>query len=327
VPDEVEIATGYDPQKDECVLENCDPGKLKNARASQVNVLFILDSSGSMAAKTADGRVKIDAAKEAVSGYIASAPENVNFGLMVYGHKGSNKEQDKPASCAGIEILYQIGKPNKDEVLAAVNKFTATGWTPIAGSFQKTEEAFLNRKEESNHVILVSDGEETCGGDPVSAAKLLKDQGIVAQIDAIGFAVDAKTKTQLEAIAAIGGGKYYEAIDASGLLEAMKTAGDNALTEGKYRACLVDIYIAGPGGRGLLNCQSSRALEFYKFVGDKQDETLGLYGHKRGEFPQKEYDLLRGAMEYYRPICQNIHNRTNEAYKKAQQEAGGKLQK
>jgi len=320
IPDSVEKEIGLDPNKDECILRDCDPEKKRNAKYDQVNVLFILDSSGSMAANTTDGKNKIEAAKEAISSYIAQAPENVNYGLMVYGHKGSNSPTDRPLSCAGIEVLYPLGKPNKQELLKVIAKFSATGWTPIADSFEKSTTVFSGHEDENNHIILVSDGEETCGGDPVTAAKSLKDKKIVVQIDAIGFAVDAKTKSQLESIAQVGGGKYYEAIDAAGLNEAIKTAGQNVMIEAKFRSCLVDAYI-----KELLNCQSDRTLKFTKYVGTQMDTALGIRGHKLGEFSMEQYNLLKTSWDHFNPVCQAIQQQTSNAAKKAQSEAEKQL--
>jgi hypothetical protein len=62
-----------------------------------------------------------------------------------------------------------------------------------------------------NSVILVSDGEETCGGDPVKKAQELCQANIKVVTNVIGFNVSGAVEAQLKAIANAGCGTYYSA--------------------------------------------------------------------------------------------------------------------
>ena len=55
---------------------------------------------------------------------------------------------------------------------------------------------------------MVSDGIETCGGDPVKAAKELNRSDIKAVVNIIGFDLDDEGQRQLKAVADAGGGEY-----------------------------------------------------------------------------------------------------------------------
>lgn len=55
----------------------------------------------------------------------------------------------------------------------------------------------------------MTDGEETCGGDPIKTAKELRKHHI--KVNVIGFDFKEGFNGQLHAIAGAGGGKYYEA--------------------------------------------------------------------------------------------------------------------
>ena len=59
-----------------------------------------------------------------------------------------------------------------------------------------------------NIVYVVSDGIETCGGDPVKAAKDLHESDIQAVVNIIGFDVDNEGQRALKKVAEAGGGKY-----------------------------------------------------------------------------------------------------------------------
>ncbi|MDV2686890.1 hypothetical protein RYX56_21290, partial [Alkalihalophilus lindianensis] len=59
-----------------------------------------------------------------------------------------------------------------------------------------------------NIIYVVSDGIETCNGDPVKAAKDLHDSNIKAVVNIIGFDVDNSGQKQLLAVAEAGGGQF-----------------------------------------------------------------------------------------------------------------------
>jgi hypothetical protein len=67
-------------------------------------------------------------------------------------------------------------------------------------------------------VVLVTDGEETCGGDPTTAIRDLAAQGIDARVNIVGFAVDDEAlKTQFREWAHLGNGQYFDAAGAAEL--------------------------------------------------------------------------------------------------------------
>lgn len=70
--------------------------KLDNGQkvSGTANIAILLDASGSMAQKIG-GKTKMDLAKEAVNQFVSSMPEGSNVSLRVYGHKGSNSDNDK----------------------------------------------------------------------------------------------------------------------------------------------------------------------------------------------------------------------------------------
>ena len=70
----------------------------------------------------------------------------------------------------------------------------------------------------------MSDGEESCGGDPCAVAAELDSRNIELRIHTIGFAADAGTRAQLQCIAEVTGGNYYEARDTEGLRQALRSA-------------------------------------------------------------------------------------------------------
>jgi hypothetical protein len=74
-------------------------------------------------------------------------------------------------------------------------------------------------------VILVTDGEETCGGDPGATIEQLQKAGLDVRVNIVGFAVDdAKLAATFRHWADTGRGRYFDAADAAGLGKALSQA-------------------------------------------------------------------------------------------------------
>ena len=183
--------------------ENAVPQKKKN-------LVLIFDASGSMAAKI-NGKRKIDIAKDAAKKFIDQVANEEGFALsiVVYGHKGSNAQSQKKISCNGIEEVYYLGNVDAEIAKSKLDKFDATGWTPIANSFKKAEAILSKYSNDENFILLVSDGKEMCDGDPVTTIKEIKSKGLNVKADVIGFDVGGADESQLKAIAQAGDGDYF----------------------------------------------------------------------------------------------------------------------
>ena len=217
VPNFIEVANGYDPVRNDCASEEC-PGGSEGSSVEFLtrprNALLILDSSGSMAgdAGSSAGQTKMEAAKEALLRY--SGPSSVLFetGFAVFGHTGDATEAGRTESCReAAELLLPMGEVDPSTFEGMLSRFQPTGWTPIEGALREAERAFAGKEDQINRVILVSDGIETCGGDPVAAAEELHRSGIELTIDVVGFGVPDDEVEQLRDIATAGGGEYYDA--------------------------------------------------------------------------------------------------------------------
>ena len=172
-------------------------------------LIVAIDSSGSMAGQ-AGGMSKMDAAKRAATAFLNNVPKETQVGLIVFGHKGSNGAGGKTASCAGVEMLYPLGTGNAAQIDAAMGKFRATGWTPLASAITMAGNSFAPGDPGRQVVYVVSDGVETCGGDPVAAARALNTGPVRAIVNIIGFDLKAADRVQLKAVADAGGGTFVE---------------------------------------------------------------------------------------------------------------------
>ncbi|SFS85817.1 vWA domain-containing protein [Marininema halotolerans] len=176
------------------------------------NIAIVLDSSGSMSSQVGGGQ-KMKVAKEAVQEFVSKAPKDAKVSLIAYGHKGGNSKADKKASCAAVEEVYPLKAMDKERFQSVLNDLQPTGWTPLAGAIKQAKDSFAtegNAKAE-NVVFVVSDGLETCGGDPAKEAEALTKAHIKATVNIIGFDVNNQEQQTLQAVAEAGGGTYFTA--------------------------------------------------------------------------------------------------------------------
>lgn len=190
-------------------------------------VVVAVDSSGSMAGQVA-GRSKMAAAREAASHFIAALPAEAPVGLIAFGHTGTNQESGRAESCAGVEQVLPISADGRAATLDAIAALRPTGWTPLADALTRAGAAFGAGELGEQVVYVVSDGKETCGGDPIAAARALHQGDRRAIVNIIGFDLAPEDRAQLQAVAAAGGGRFEEALGgaADALADALRRFDD-----------------------------------------------------------------------------------------------------
>jgi von Willebrand factor type A domain len=178
------------------------------------SIALILDASGSMNAKLASGQTRIEAAKAAVAAFVDKLDPKTRLSYRVYGHQSPTKDKN----CKDSELLVDFGAAgaNKNAILAKTKDVKAQGYTPITHVIQLAA-ADVAKEPGARAVVLVSDGKETCEGDPCAAAKALADADAKLVIHTIGFNVDAAARFQLQCIAKVARGTYSDAAGAADL--------------------------------------------------------------------------------------------------------------
>jgi hypothetical protein len=177
--------------------------------------VLIVDYSGSMNAKMKDGAAKVASAKKCVGDLIDKLPNDLNVGLVIYG-------TNKMRGCEDIDVAQPLGPINKAGLKAKIIGFNATGMTPIAASLIKAGEE-LKKAKGGSAIVLVTDGAESCHGDPAAvAAKLAAEFGVKFGINVIGFGIEPKEKAELTDIAAKGHGKLLTVENANELAAALQ---------------------------------------------------------------------------------------------------------
>lgn len=179
-------------------------------------VELILDASGSML-KRMGGQRRIEIAKAAIANVVENVlPEGMPLALRVYGHK-------EAGSCR-TDLEQKLAPLNKASLLAKLDSVNAINLakTPIADSLAQVGNDMADAKGR-RWVILLTDGEETCGGDPTAVLEKLAADGVDVRLNIVGFAIDDEAlKAEFGEWARLGGGSYFDAGEAQALNQAME---------------------------------------------------------------------------------------------------------
>lgn len=220
------IAEDYkDPQfiYDEIILDsfgkqilNGKPVEFKD----QLNVLLILDASGSMETML-NGEKMINIAKREMNQLIDGLPEQVNIGLRIYGGSG----EKNIGKCEDTKLYHSVSSSNKEEMKATIQGITPSGWTPIAESLKQAADDLSEYPSESNTniIYLITDGVETCNGNPAGEIQALQQLAVQPMINVIGFNVGLKGQEELKKLAESGGGQYIHAANKQGFIDSMNS--------------------------------------------------------------------------------------------------------
>ncbi len=191
--------------------------------ATTINVELILDVSGSMAQVIETGETRMDAAKRVIREVVAAIPEQegINVGLRIYGFGGDNTEAGKDESCQSSELVAPVSGVDKQLLLDEIEALQPTGWTPLSLSLERAGGDFEPGENVTNAAVLITDGLETCGGDPCAVAGDLHTADIQLITHVIGFALVPEEQATLGCIAEGGGGMLLSAANAEELSTAL----------------------------------------------------------------------------------------------------------
>lgn len=168
--------------------------------------VMILDASGSMLEKAADGKTKWEVAKRSASDLISAVPDGLAFSVVVYGH-------DNQKAC-GVDVLRPLAtlsESDKAALIQRIERIEPVGKTPITKSLNLAAEQLQSSRGLAK-ILLITDGLETCGGNPTDAAKKFAESAESGRsIDVIGFALAGDENAAVSQIATQGKGKYFEA--------------------------------------------------------------------------------------------------------------------
>ncbi|MBS1152784.1 MAG: putative secreted protein [Myxococcaceae bacterium] len=247
-------------------------GELFQATKVEANFLIVLDRSGSMEETLPAGQSKWSLATASVKSVTAKHETAIRFGLSMF--PGALK-------CTEGSNVVPVGDKAAAQVAQSLPA-TATGSsTPIgAALLLASKRADLVDPARANFVLLVTDGMENCGGNPVAAVKAMAARGIKTYVVGFGADVDPTRLAQLATeggTARLGTTKYYQADDQTSLDTAFGQIAQGAsgcdFKLAKPPADLNKIFVAVDGN--LINRDQNKQLGWDY---NPQTGRLTLYG-------------------------------------------------
>ncbi|WP_246047413.1 vWA domain-containing protein [Leptospira ognonensis] len=166
---------------------------------SNKRYVFIVDASGSMAEKI-DGVTRMAIAKDQLMNFLSKLPKDSEVGLVAYGNR--------IAGCSSARLYQPIQKGGASAAITKLTSIIPSGSTPIAHTLELVGE-YLLRDYKETEIIFISDGMESCEGDPAMTLHALKTRGKKFNLHILGIDLDPKAEEDLTALAKIGNGKYF----------------------------------------------------------------------------------------------------------------------
>lgn len=193
--------------------------------ATEVNVELILDASGSMEQEI-DGETRMQIARRVLRRVVAAIPERdgLNVGFRIYGHRGDNTQSGRAVSCRSSDLQVPVLGVDKPALFAAIDAARSVGWTPLAYSLGRAGRDLPPADPGVvNAVVLLTDGLETCDGDPCAVAGAMRGSDVAMITHVVSFALTREERDILGCVADEGGGLLVGASDADELTAALFT--------------------------------------------------------------------------------------------------------
>lgn len=207
-------------------------------------VILAFDISSSMTADDLEPS-RIEAAKDAARAFVENQPRSIMIGVVAFSNGGLVVEQptdDQAAILAAIDRLSPQGG-------TVLGQGIFTSLNAIAGKALALDEESLEDLQIEDYssavILLLTDGEDTGGQDPLEIAQVAAEAGV--RIYPIGIGTPEGTVVQLEGfniltqlnepaleeIASLTNGHYYQAEDAEALQEIYQTVDLELTIEGE----------------------------------------------------------------------------------------------
>ncbi len=302
ISDALEKYAGLDPKKDECDPTGC------SGFYGDEYLVMILDQSGSMAEKLGDD-TRMEVAKRVSLKLIEKFPSTAaGLGFYSYGTKlpeGEEQGGEDNGCKSFIELQSPFKKLNRKDLKEHIQKMQPELGTPLAYSLLKFRESILDKKGKFN-LLLITDGGESCNGDPVEEAKklvMLNSKTLAVKLSVIGFGVDDKTAEELKKIAIASEGTYQTVATEEGLEDIFQKPIKDIIASFQGILCLHKQLDK------LLLCEQSR-----------DNKLRAAFNKLNGSFPSPFNDEEKKTLIKYYPETEKYIQARIQAYTKIKKE-------
>jgi Ca-activated chloride channel family protein len=133
------------------------------------DAMIVFDASGSMSGNTVQGLfsdvTRIDEVRKALAQVLPQAAKHRKIGLITYG--------PGPYQQCNVQLDFPPIWNATEHIMSVVNALNPAGKTPLVAAVEQAVKV-LEYPSKPGVVVLLTDGEETCGGAPCALGKTLK---------------------------------------------------------------------------------------------------------------------------------------------------------
>ena len=189
------------------------------------DAMLVFDASGSMAGNLNQGiattKPRIEEVRAALARVLPAITRFRRVGLIVYG--------PGPYQQCNVQLAL---KPETDAaglIMQQVNALTPAGKTPLTAAVEHAADV-LDYQNKPGLIVVLTDGEETCGGSPCNLGKELHGDAAHLTVHVIAFRMKDFSWTGEQSIldakclAESNGGLYVKADAEQDLTEALQKA-------------------------------------------------------------------------------------------------------
>ncbi|MEO0672224.1 MAG: VWA domain-containing protein [Pseudomonadota bacterium] len=283
-------------------------GSISTAAAqADRSVEVILDVSSSMAKRLPGGPSKISDAKDAVQRFVRNLPAGTRLALRAYGHQSP----DRLRNCRDTELMvdFEPAPQVARTVIRQTERLRPRGYSPISFALRRASRDIRTERSATHMLVLISDGKETCDGDPCATARNLVQRNDRIVIHTIGFSVGAVARKQLACIARVGNGQYYNANNADELARQLDAAYRRLPTEAQRRRVIVienpeagKLTVRKPGDKHII--REVESGDVVTAVGETRPTATvppGIYNVSFGNGLWKSVEVAPGAETVLEP--------------------------
>jgi Ca-activated chloride channel homolog len=201
------------------------------------DAMIVFDASGSMAGNVDQGIAttipRIDEVRGALATVLPAATRSRRVGLISYG--------PGPYQQCNVKLNLKPTSNAADLIMKEVNALDPAGKTPLTAAVRNAAEV-LDYRRKPGVIVVLTDGEETCGGSPCELGKELHAAAANLTIHIVGYRLKGISWTGEQSIldakclAEQNGGLYIGAESKQELVEALeKTLGCPMLSMNELR--------------------------------------------------------------------------------------------
>jgi Ca-activated chloride channel homolog len=200
------------------------------------DAMIVLDASGSMSGNLNQGiatlKPRIDEVRAALGEVLPFATRFRRVGLITYG--------PGPDQQCNVQLDLKPTANAADVIMRDVNAVTPAGKTPLTEAVAKAAEV-LDYRKKPGMIVVLTDGEETCGASPCDLGKELRAEAAQLTIHVIGFRLKDFSWTgensilDAKCLAEQNDGLYIDAEDKDDLIAALKATLECPLISSSWR--------------------------------------------------------------------------------------------